>query len=74
MLGTGSAFLIYYYIIETLGSVRAAVAPYIALVVAVVIGAIIGENITSLEVVALLLIIGGVLLIQTSRIKQSNPI
>lgn len=74
MLGTGTAFLIYYYIIETLGSVRAAVATYIALVVAVVIGAIIGENITSLEVVALLLIIGGVLLIQTSRIKQSNPI
>ncbi|MGP9636953.1 DMT family transporter [Psychrobacter sp. AOP3-A1-26] len=74
MLGTGTAFLIYYYIIETLGSVRAAVATYIALFVAVVIGAIIGENITSLEVVALLLIIGGVLLIQTSRIRQSNPI
>lgn len=69
ILGTGAAFLIYYYIIDTLGSVRAAGATYIAPVVAVIIGAIIGENITSLEVIALLLILGGVLLIQTGRKK-----
>lgn len=69
ILGTGAAFLIYYYIIETLGSVRAAGATYIAPVVAVIIGAIIGEDITRLEVIALLLILGGVLLIQTGRKK-----
>jgi drug/metabolite transporter (DMT)-like permease len=74
ILGTGAAFLIYYYIVETLGSVRAAGATYIATVVAVIIGAIIGENITSLEIVALLLIIGGVLLIQTSKKRYSSPI
>ena len=69
ILGTGAAFLIYYYIIETLGSVRAAGATYIAPVVAVIIGAIIGEDITRLEIIALLLILGGVLLIQTGRNK-----
>lgn len=69
ILGTGAAFLIYYFIIETLGSVRAAGATYIAPIVAVVIGAIIGEAITHVEIVALLLILSGVLLIQTGRKK-----
>ncbi|MGM8909658.1 DMT family transporter [Psychrobacter sp. 1U1] len=67
VLGTGAAFLIYYFIIETLGSVRAAGATYIAPIVAVIIGAIIGEAITYVEIIALLLILGGVLLIQTGR-------
>ena len=74
ILGTGAAFLIYYYIIETLGSVRAAGATYIAPVVAVIIGAIIGEDITRLEIIALLLILGGVLLIQTGRKRYNSPI
>lgn len=69
ILGTGAAFLIYYFIIETLGSVRAAGATYIAPIVAVIIGAIIGEAITYVEIVALLLILSGVLLIQTGREK-----
>ncbi|GAF52379.1 hypothetical protein JCM18900_1894 [Psychrobacter sp. JCM 18900] len=59
--------MIYYFIIETLGSVRAAGATYIAPVVAVIIGALIGEDITSLEIIALVLILSGVLLIQTGR-------
>lgn len=67
ILGTGTAFLIYYFIIETLGSVRAAGATYIAPIVAVIIGAIIGEAITYVEIIALLLILSGVLLIQTGR-------
>ncbi|MEN2751100.1 DMT family transporter [Psychrobacter sp. FBL11] len=67
VLGTGAAFLIYYFIIETLGSVRAAGATYIAPIVAVIIGAIIGEAITYVEIIALLLILSGVLLIQTGR-------
>ena len=70
-LGTGAAFLIYYFIIETLGSVRAAGATYIAPVVAVIIGAVIGEDITSLEIIALVLILSGVLLIQTGRQTSS---
>lgn len=69
ILGTGAAFLIYYFIIETLGSVRAAGATYIAPIVAVIIGAIIGEAITYVEIIALLLILSGVLLIQIGRKK-----
>lgn len=69
VLGTGAAFLIYYFIIETLGSVRAAGATYIAPIVAVMIGAIIGEAITYVEIIALLLILNGVLLIQICRKK-----
>ncbi|MEO9529528.1 DMT family transporter [Roseibium sp.] len=66
-LGTGGAFLIYYFIIDRLGPVRAAGATYIAPVVAVIIGAAIGETITSLEILALVLILGGVVLIQTGK-------
>lgn len=72
-LGTGGAFLIYYFIIDRLGPVRAAGATYIAPVVAVIIGAAIGETITSLEILALALILGGVVLIQTGR-RVSLPL
>ncbi|WP_233852682.1 DMT family transporter [Paraburkholderia sp. HD33-4] len=67
MLGTGGAFLIYYFIIEKLGPVRASGATYIAPVVAVMIGAVIGEKITGMELLALALILGGVILIQTAK-------
>ena len=67
VLGTGAAFLIYYHIIEKLGPVRAAGATYIAPVVAVIIGAAVGEEISAVEILALSLILGGVILIQTGR-------
>lgn len=67
MLGTGGAFLIYYCIIAKLGPVRASGATYIAPVVAVVIGAAVGEKVTLLQLVALATILGGVVLIQTSK-------
>lgn len=67
VLGTGGAFLIYYYIISSLGPVRASGATYIAPVVAVIIGAVVGETITWVEILALTLILGGVVLIQTGR-------
>lgn len=66
-LGTGGAFLIYYFIIDRLGPVRAAGATYLAPVVAVIIGAAIGEEVTAIELIALALILGGVVLIQTGR-------
>lgn len=67
ILGTGVAYLIYYFIIDRLGPVRAAGATYIAPVVAVIIGAAVGETITLLEIGALILILGGVVLIQRAR-------
>ncbi|MBB3934163.1 DMT family transporter [Aureimonas phyllosphaerae] len=67
IVGTGGAFLIYYFIIGTLGPVRAAGATYIAPVVAVAIGALIGERIAGIELLALALILTGVVLIQTGK-------
>ena len=69
ILGTGTAYLIYYFIIEKLGSVRAAGSTYIAPIVAVAIGAMMGENVSYIEISALILILGSVVLIQTGRSK-----
>lgn len=69
VLGTGGAFFLYYYAIEKLGSVKASGATYIAPVVAVIIGAFVGEDMNSSIVVALVLILGGVILIQTGGRK-----
>ena len=73
VLGTGGAFLIYYDIIEKLGPVRASGATYIAPVVAVIIGAAVGEDITWIEIAALGLILGGVVLIQTGQRSGKPP-
>ncbi|REG79447.1 DMT family transporter [Marinomonas pollencensis] len=72
ILGTGAAFFIYYFVIEKLGPVRAAGATYIAPVVAVLIGAFVGEEITASTILALCLILGGVVLIQTGKRKTND--
>lgn len=64
ILGTGLAYLIYYYMVQKLGAVGASGATYLPAVVAVAIGAAVGETIGLVEVVALVLILGGVALIQ----------
>lgn len=64
LLGTGLAYLIYYYMVERLGAIGASGATYLPAVVAVAIGAAAGETITGLELAALGLILGGVALIQ----------
>ncbi|WP_193092827.1 DMT family transporter [Halomonas colorata] len=75
VLGTGGAFFSYYFIIEKLGSVQASGATYIAPVVAVIIGAAAGEEITGAAILALALILGGVVLIQTGkRSTTSAPV
>lgn len=77
VLGTGLAYLIYYYIIEQLGPVQASGATYIAPVVAVIIGVSVGEPLSFLEIVALATILGGVVLIQTGKAggkKRTAPL
>lgn len=71
VLGTGAAYLIYYYIIGKLGPVKAAGATYIPPVVALAIGAMVGEAVTLVELLALALILTGVILIQTG--KRTTP-
>jgi len=68
LLGTGLAYIIYYYIVETLGAVTASSATYIPPVVALFIGAfIVGEHIELIDYVSTLIIFAGVFLIKKAR-------
>lgn len=75
VLGTGLAYLIYYYILDRLGAVGASGATYLPAVVALAIGAAVGEAVTAIELLALALILGGVALIQfgSRRVVHSAP-
>jgi drug/metabolite transporter (DMT)-like permease len=65
ILGTGMAFLIYYYIVRTMGVIAASSVTYIPPVVAVLIGAlVVGEPILFLDYVATLFILLGVILLK----------
>ena len=72
VLGTGLAYLIYYYMVQKLGAVGASGATYLPAVVALLIGASVGEPISAVEITALVLILGGVALIQMGS-RQANP-
>lgn len=74
VMGTGAAYLIYYYMVQQLGAVGASGATYLPAVVALAIGAAVGEPISALEIAALVLILGGVALIQlgSRRVKVSS--
>lgn len=75
VLGTGLAYLIYYYILDRLGAVGASGATYLPAVVALAIGAAVGEAVTAIELLALVLILGGVALIQlgSRRVVRGPP-
>jgi drug/metabolite transporter (DMT)-like permease len=72
VLGTGVAYMIYYYLIEKLGALRAASATYLPPVVALAIGhTIAGEPLDATSLGAMALILGGVWLLQSAR--QARP-
>jgi drug/metabolite transporter (DMT)-like permease len=61
LLGTGLAYILYYFIVDRLGAVTAASSTYIPPVVALAIGwLLVDEPITPLDGVAVLLILAGV--------------
>lgn len=65
LLGTGLAYILYYYLIETLGAVTAASATYIPPVVALVIGFfLVGEPIEPMDLLATGMIFVGVFLLK----------
>lgn len=65
LLGTGLAYIIYYYIVDKLGAVAASSVTYIPPVVALLIGAlIVGEPIALADYGATLLIFAGVFLLK----------
>lgn len=68
VLGTGLAYILYYYIIEKLGAVAASSVAYIPPVVAIVIGVlIVGEEINRWEYLGAVLILLGVVLVNRKK-------
>lgn len=68
LLGTGLAFVLYYFIIEQLGAVTAASATYLPPVVALIIGYVfIGEDIDMIDCIGTALIFLGVFIVNKKR-------
>jgi len=71
-LGTGLAYVLYYYVIDKLGAVRASALTYVPPVVALFLGALfLGESIVLLDYFATALIFAGVLLVNKRPKTQS---
>jgi len=68
LLGTGLAFILYYYLIENLGAIAASSATYLPPVVALIIGYFfIGEDIDLIDCLGTILIFGGVFLVNNKK-------
>ncbi|MEZ0212183.1 MAG: DMT family transporter [Xanthobacteraceae bacterium] len=74
VLGTGMAFLIYYYLLQELGAVAASGATYITPNVALLIGWATGEQVGILEFAAIILVLASIAMLQIGRqraVKQA---
>jgi drug/metabolite transporter (DMT)-like permease len=67
VLGTGMAFLIYYYLLQELGAVAASGATYITPNVALLIGWATGEKVGILEISAIILVLASIAMLQIGR-------
>jgi len=67
VLGTGMAFLIYYYLLQELGAVAALGATYITPNVALLIGWATGEKVGLLETTAIVLVLASIAMLQIGR-------
>jgi drug/metabolite transporter (DMT)-like permease len=75
VLGTGMAFLIYYYLLQELGAVAASGATYITPNVALLIGWAAGETVGVLEIGAIALVLISIAMLQIGRqqaLKQAG--
>jgi len=72
VLGTGAAFLIYYFLLQELGAVAASGATYITPVVALAISWFAGERVGLLEVAAAILILASIALLQVGRQRAAR--
>lgn len=68
LAGTGLAFILYYFIVQQLGALKAASVTYIPPVVAMLVGCLLaGEPLLPASVGAMALILGGVYVLQTGK-------
>jgi len=70
LLGTGFAYILYYFIVQKLGALAAASVTYIPPVVALLIGVFVAhEPVHLIDLVAVAAILGGVYVVQTGRAR-----
>ncbi len=75
LLGTGVAYILYYFIVDRLGAVTASSATYIPPVVALAIGwLLVGEPLTLLDGAAVLLILTGVTVLRSGPRGDPVPV
>lgn len=73
-IGTGVAYLLYYYVMNTLGAVRAAGVTYVVPITAVFWGALLLHEEVSASVIAgMLVILAGILLVNVRRVPRREP-
>lgn len=75
LVGTGLAYVLYYFVIEKLGAVRASALTYVPPVVALFLGAVfLGENIGMMDYIATVVIFTGVILVNKNPRKTKNGV
>jgi len=74
VLGTGAAFLIYYYLLQELGAVASSGSTYITPVVALTISWAAGEKVGLLEIAAVILVLASIALLQIGRHRAARPV
>ena len=68
LLGTGVAYILYYFIVQRLGAVKASAVTYIPPVIALLIGVFLArEPVQAQDLIAVAAILGGVYILQTGR-------
>ncbi|MEK1943793.1 MAG: DMT family transporter [Pseudomonas sp.] len=73
LLGTGVAYILYYFIVQRLGAVKASAVTYIPPVIALLIGVFLAhEPVKALDLVAVAAILGGVYILQTGRVAVAK--
>ena len=73
LLGTGVAYILYYFIVEKLGAVTASSATYIPPVVALAIGwLLVDEPLQLFDGIAVLLILSGVAVLRVSQCRATT--
>lgn len=74
ILGTGVAYILYYFIVDQLGAVTASSATYIPPVVALAIGwLLVGEPLDIVDAAAVLLILTGVVVLRSRAPLTATP-
>ena len=74
VLGTGVAYILYYFIVDQLGAVTASSTTYIPPVVALAIGwLLVGEPLDIVDAAAVLLILTGVVVLRSQKPLTTTP-